>query len=161
LFESRERLESDVRGLLAAILRANDGRHALVFDTKGVLFESSEEGAPAWMIRRYVEERIPALFALPAAMAEGTASEDVFAGWEAPPDGEPDEFLLAVLNGRVAVLLACPDAEKAQASALRPLRALADRLFRLNPAYRLDEGWRGLFLSRPRLDLVVIGRPQP
>ena len=52
-----------------------------------------------------------------------------------------------------------PEAERAQVLVERPLHALADRLFRLEPSWRIDEKGRGLFLSRPRLDLVVVGRP--
>ena len=44
------------------------------------------------------------------------------------------------------MVVVCPDAEQAQGLVDRPLRALADRLFRLNPAWRLDEKGRGLFL---------------
>ena len=63
--------------------------------------------------------------------------------------GSPDEFLLAFVNGKVALVVACPDAERAQGEVLRPLRALADRLFRLNAAWRVDEKGRGLFFGRP------------
>jgi hypothetical protein len=160
LFESKDRLEGDVAGLLAAIREGTGGWYACVLDPKGVLYESARESAGSWVLRRYVEERLPALFRLPGAMASGAEIEDVFGDWESPAGDRPDEFVLAVVNGRVALLVACPEAEKAEASLFRPLRALADRLFRLNPAWRLDEGWRGLFLTRPKLDIVVIGRPQ-
>jgi hypothetical protein len=41
---------------------------------------------------------------------------------------------------------------------MRPLEVLADRLFRLDSSYRLDEQGRGLFFGSARLDMVVIGR---
>jgi hypothetical protein len=106
-----------------------------------------------------VEKRLRRLFEIPATLAAGGEMEDVFAEWESRAGDPPEEFLLAFVNGRVALLIACPDAERAQGLLTRPLRALVDRLFRLNPAWRLDEKGRGLFLSRPRLDLVVVGRP--
>ena len=40
------------------------------------------------------------------------------------------------------------------------LHALVDRLLRYNSAWRLDEKGRGLFFGSPRLDVVVVGRPQ-
>jgi hypothetical protein len=84
-------------------------------------------------------------------MASGEVTEDVFADWEG------DGFFLAVINGRVAMVVACADPEALKALAEPPLRALADRLFRLNAAWRLDEKGRGLFLGRARLDMIVVG----
>jgi len=74
-------------------------------------------------------------------------------------DLEGDGFFLAFLNGRVGVLVACPDAQRLEDESGRLLEVLADRLLRLNPAWRLDERGRGLFVGAPRLDTVVIGRP--
>ena len=161
MFESEERLKDDVRALLGACAGAVSGRYACVLDPKGgVLFEHGEDAPEGpWVLRQFLEKRASSLFALPAAMASGAPMEDVFADWESRVGEAPDEFLLAFINGRVAVVLACPDAERAQAEVTRPLRALLDRLFRLNPAWRLDEKGRGLFLSRPRVDFVVVGRP--
>jgi len=161
LFESKERLADDVRGLLEACAEAAEGRYACVLDPKGVLFETDAPEGGEWVLRQYLEKRLGLLFALPAAMAAGTDVEDVFGEWHSPPGQPVDEFLLAFINGKVALVVACPDAEAAQDLVMRPLRALADRLFRLNPAWRLDEKGRGLFLSRPRLDFVVVGRPEP
>lgn len=159
MFESRERLLEDVVGLLGACRGAAGGRYACVLDPKGVLYEHGSEDGGHWVLRQYLEKRAGALFGLPQAMAAGGEMSDAFAEWESPA-GEPvDEFLLAFINGKVAVVVACPEAEKAQGLVDRPLRALADRLFRLNPSWRLDEKGRGLFLSRPRLDVVVVGRP--
>lgn len=104
------------------------------------------------MLRRFLEQRTEALFRIPAALAEGAEMEDVFADWEA------DGFFLAFVNGRVALVVACPDPEKLKEQAEPPLRALVDRLFRLNAAWRLDEKGRGLFLGRARLDMIVVGR---
>lgn len=149
-----------MRGLLGACAGAALGRYACVLDPKGVLFEHGAEGQGGhWVLRQFLEQRIARLFALPPAMASGAEMEDVFADWESPAGEPPDEFLLAFINGKVAVVLACPGAERAQGLVMRPLCALADRLFRLNPAWRLDEKGRGLFLSRPRVDFVVVGRP--
>jgi hypothetical protein len=159
VFESKESLENDIRGLLGACAHAVGGRYACVLDPRAVLYEHGEGGGGHWVLRQYLERRLPRLFEIPASLAAGTEMQDAFEDWETPAGEAPDEFLLAFINGKVALLLACPDAEEAQRLVSRPLRALADRLFRLNPAWRLDEKGRGLFLSRPRLDLVVVGRP--
>ena len=63
------------------------------------------------------------------------------------------------MNAKVGVLVACPDARQVQAESGKLLSVLVDRLLRLNSAWRLDEKGRGLFAGRPRLDTVVIGRP--
>jgi hypothetical protein len=159
VLESKERLAEDVRGLLAACAAAAGGRYACVLDPKGLLFEYGDDEGGHWVLRQFLEKRAALLFEIPKAMAAESDMDDAFAEWESPAGQPPDEFLLAVINGRVALVVVCPDAESAQAAVMRPLRALADRLFRLEPAYRLDEKGRGLFLSRPRLDLVVVGRP--
>lgn len=159
MFESKERLENDIRGLLAACAHAVEATYACVLDPRAILYEHGESGGGHWVLRQYLEKRTARLFEIPATLAAGAEMEDVFADWESRAGDPPDEFLLAFINGRVAVVLACPDAEKAQGLVSRPLRALADQLFRLNPAFRLDEKGRGLFLSRARLDLVVVGRP--
>jgi len=157
VFESKERLAEDIAGLLGACAGATGGRYACVLDPKGVLFEhGSEEG---WVFKQYLSLRAARLFEIPAAMAAGAPLDDAFADWESRAGEPADEFLLAFLNGKVAVVLACPDAASAEHQVTRPLRALADRLFRFNPAWRLDEKGRGIFLSRPRLDLVVVGKP--
>jgi len=96
---------------------------------------------------------------VPAALAAGGEMEDVFAEWSAPAGEEEDEFYLAFLNGRVGLVVACPDAESLKVQAEELLRALADRLLRYNSAWRLDERGHGLFFGQPRLDVVIIGRP--
>jgi hypothetical protein len=85
-------------------------------------------------------------------MAGDGPAEDVFEGWE------EDDFLLAFVNGRVALAVACPEAEAVRDAVMRPLRALADRLFRYNETWRLDEKGRGFFVGSARLDVVVVGR---
>ena len=146
---SAERLRDEIRSLLDALRNGAGGRYACVMEPSRVVFESQSEPQPE--LSRFLRERGEQLFALPGQLASGAAMDDVFEGWEG------DEFFLAVINGRVAVVVACPEAEPLRESAMRPLRALADRLFRYEPSYRLDEKGRGFFFGRPRLDLVVAG----
>jgi len=154
MFESTERLAEEVHGLLDSLRELGGGRYAAVFEPKAILFESpSESRKGEWMLRRFIQDHLEALFRVPAALHSGEEMEDLFAAWES------DEFLLVIVNGRVGLLVACPEAERLKEASPRLLKVLADRLFRLNPAYRLDEKGRGLFLGRPRLDTVVIGRP--
>lgn len=161
MFEPSARLAEDVRGLLESIRSLAHGRYAAVLDIKGIVFESAEAGTEGhWVLRRFLEQRTEALFRVPAALAAGGEMEDVFAEWSAPAGEEEDEFFLAFLNGRVALVVACPDAESMKVRAEELLRALADRLLRYNSAWRLDEKGRGLFVGQPRLDVVVVGRPQ-
>ena len=63
------------------------------------------------------------------------------------------------MNGRVAVVVACPDPEALEKEAGRLLKVLVDRMIRYNAAWRADEKGRGLFFSRPRLDTVVVPLP--
>jgi hypothetical protein len=152
VFESSRRLSGEVVEILEAIRGLGEGRYACVVEPRGIVFESPEpEGREAWALRRFLEEKCAALFAIPRAMAEGTDLEDAFDGWH------QDEFLLAFINGRVALVVACPDAESLREHAFPLLKALADRLFRYNETYRLDPEGRGLFVGRPRLDIVVVG----
>jgi len=149
MFESKARLQEDVRGLVDALRALGEGRYAALFDAKGVLLESARD-AP---LRELVRERGEALFRLPGALRGEEALGDVFEPWPG------DEFFLAFLNGRVGVLVACPEAKRLEDEAVQLLKVLADRLLRLNPAWRLDEKGRGLFFGSPRLDTVVIERP--
>ena len=152
MFESPRRLSGEVVEVLEALRSLGQGRYACVVEPRGILFESPEpEGAEAWALRRFLEEKCAALFAIPKAMAEGTALEDSFAEWNR------DEFLLTFINGRVALVVACPDAESLRERAFPLLKALTDRLLRYNETYRLDPQGRGLFIGRPRLDIVVVG----
>jgi hypothetical protein len=154
VFESKERLQEDVRRLLDSLRGLGEGRYAALFDAKGVLLESpgdSSEGE--WVLRRLVQSHAVALFAVPSALHRGEEMRDVFEDWE------DDEFFLALVNGRVGVLVACPHAQRLEDESGQLLEVLVDRLLRLNPAWRLDEKGRGLFFGSPRLDTVVIGRP--
>jgi hypothetical protein len=154
MFQSKSKLQEDARSLLEALRSLGEGRYAALFDAKGVLLESPDDTREGeWVLRRLLQGRAEALFRLPAALHGGQDMDDLFADWES------DEFFLAFLNGRVGVLVACPDAQWLQDQSGRLLKVLADRLLRLNPAWRLDEKGRGLFFGSPRLDTVVIGRP--
>jgi len=155
VFESSRRLSGEVVEVLEAIRGLAEGRYACLVEPRGIVFESPEpEGREAWALRRFLEEKCAALFAIPKAMAEGTDLDDAFEEWA------QDEFLLAFLNGRVALVVACPAAESLRERAFPLLKVLADRLFRYNETYRLDPEGRGLFIGRPRLDIVVVGGPR-
>jgi hypothetical protein len=155
VFESSRRLSGEVVELLETLRGLAGGRYACVAEPKGIVFESPEpEGRDAWALRRFLEDRCSALFAIPKAMADGTSMDDAFEGWQ------EDEFFLAFVNGRVALVVACPDAESLRERAFPLLKVLADRLFRYNESYRLDPEGRGLFFGRPRLDIVVVSGTQ-
>ncbi len=154
MFDSKHKLAEEVRGLLDALREMGGGRYACLVDPKGtIVFESPEpEGREVWALRRLLEDRGAALFAIPRAMASGEPLDDVFEGWS------HDELFLAFLNERVVVVVACPEAETLKEQALKPLKALADRLFRYDETYRMDPKGRGFFFGRAKLDMVVIGR---
>ena len=153
MFESSRRLSGEVVEILEAIRGLAEGRYACVVEPKGILFESPEpEGREAWALRRFLEDKCAALFAIPRAMADGTDLDDAFEEWQ------QDEFLLAFINGRVALVVACPEAESLRERSFPLLKALADRLFRYNETWRLDERGRGFFVGSARLDVVVISR---
>jgi hypothetical protein len=165
MFESRTKLQEDTGRLLESLRGLAEGRYAALFDAKGVLLESPDGGGEGgWRLRRLVQSKAEALFRLPAALHTPGG-----AGGDRDPDDPPmvdlfepwedDEFFLAFLNGRVGILVACPDAKRLQEESGRLLTVLADRLLRYNPAWRRDEKGRGLFFGTPRLDTVVIGRP--
>lgn len=153
MFESREHLGRQIEDLLETIRLHSRGRYACLSEPGRVLFERAE---PSWdrstALRALVEQQAAALFAIPASMASGDAMEDVFGAWA------DDEFLLAVINGRVALVVACPEAEPLRQALLPLLKVLADRLLRYEGRYRMDARGRGFFLGQPQLDLVVIGR---
>jgi hypothetical protein len=154
MFESKARLQEDVHRLLDALRELAGGGYAALFDRRGVLLESPDDaGGGGWRLRRFVQSRAEALFHVPAALHGGEEMSDLF------EDLGGDEFFLAFLNGRVGVLVACPDAAHLQEASGELVKVLADRLLRFNPAWRLDERGRGLFFGSPRLDTVVIGRP--
>lgn len=151
MFESGDRLRTDILTLMNALLHLGDGRYACLLDRTGVLLETPEpEDGRTTALRHVIADRAASILKLAAALAEDT-DEDAFADWT------EDEFLVAVLNERVALVVACPDAEALKAEADDPLRVLVDRLLRWQPAFRLDPQGRGIFVGRPRLDVIVVG----
>jgi len=159
MFESADRLREEIRALLGALLEGTGGRYACIVERKGVLLESAPPDVSPWPMRQFLEARLAELFAIPAALAADQEFADVFAEWESPEGGDEDEFLLAFVNGKVGLVLVCPEAETQREELKKPIHALVDRLLRLDASWRVDEKGRGLFLGRPRLDLVAIGRP--
>jgi hypothetical protein len=151
MFESSERLATDIGRLLDAILGASGGRYACVMEPHRILFEAPVAEGKLLTLRRFLEDKGRSMFTIPAGLAAENL-EDVFEGWD------HDDFFLAFVNGRVALVVACPDAEGAEAGLERAVAALTDRLLRFNQAWRLDPDGRGLFFSRPRLDTVIVGR---
>jgi len=155
MFESSARLHDEVKGLLEALRSLAEGRYAALFDKKGLLLETPEAGQQGeWALRGFVQKHADSLFRIPAALHDPAQSmDDAFEDWT------DDEFFLAFVNGRVGLVVACPDAQRVETDSAELLRALVDRLLRLNPGWRIDEKGRGIFASRPRLDTVAIGRP--
>ena len=151
VFEAKERLEENLLDLMAAILDKGDGRYACLVERSGIVLEVPEPEGPLGALRRVIEVRAASILGLGAALAAGGEMEDAFSGWS------DDEFLVAVLNERVALVVACPDAEGLKAEVDPPLRVLVDRLLRWKASYRFDAQGRGLFVGRPRLDLIVVG----
>lgn len=152
MFESRARLAEEIRGLLRALREEGGGRYACLIDRKALLFENAPEEQPGWALRQFLEQRREALFTLPDAMAGDGPETDLFEDWV------EDDFFLAFLNGRVAAIVACPDAETLREPAQRLIKALCDRLFRYEPSYRLNAEGKGFFGGRARLDVVVVAR---
>ena len=152
MFEPRARLEENLLDVMAAILDKGGARYACLVEKTGIVLEVPEADGPLQALRRVIEAQAPSILSLAAQLAAGGEMEDAFSGWA------DDEFLVAVLNERVALVVACPDAEALKAAVDPPLRALADGLMRWKAAYRLDAQGRGLFVARPRLDVIVVGR---
>jgi hypothetical protein len=147
MFESKERLAEEIQGLLLTIRSEAGAVEACLLDRTELLFGTEGEGPSlAAHLLRHKDE----LFRLPEALGGEGPGEDLFEGWRGAG------VLLAFINRRVALALSCPDPEAAREAVAKPLEALSDRLFRLNPAYRIDPKGRGLFLSRPTLDMVSI-----
>jgi hypothetical protein len=152
IFESRPALRQGVLEAVEAIRRLGEARYACVLDPGGIVIESPEPpDGRAFALRLIIEERRAAILGIPQALADETATEDAFADWS------EDEFLLAFLNQRVALVVACPDAEALKESASPLWPVWADRLLRYDERYRIDPKGRGLLFGSPRLDLVVIG----
>ena len=131
---------------------ATGARYACIAEKRGVRFESAGAEAAGGQLRAFLEPRLTAIFELPASLAGTGPEQDAFESWD------EDDFVLAFLNGRIALLLACPHAEPAREQAERLFTALADRLLRLEPSWRVDTQGRGLFFGRPRVDWVVVTR---
>jgi len=138
MLESEAKLRRDVAEMLESLRELGAGRYAAVFDAKAVVAESPEQTSEGeWAIRRLLQTQAGPLLRLPAALHGGDEMSDLFSDWTA------DEFLLAVVNGRVGVLVACADAARLEADSAPLLRALVDRLLRLDAAWRIDEKARG------------------
>ena len=153
MFESRARLQEEIGDLLALLRSEGDGPYACLLEPGGVLLEDpAPDGAKSHPLRSLVDAERERLFRIPEELASGGPMEDAFGAWDS------DEFLLAFVNRKVALVVACPDAEAFRARIDRPLRVLVDRLLRWKSAYRLDREGRGLFFSTPQLDIVVVGR---
>jgi hypothetical protein len=153
MFESQQQLRQQIIELLQALRAVAGGRYACVVDARGIVFESEEpEDRESWALRRLVEERRADLLRIPARLSGDEPMEDLFEDWT------HDELFLAFLNQRVAVVIACPEAEPLKQDARKPLEALADRLFRYDQSWRLSPKGGGFFFGRAQLDMVVIGR---
>jgi len=152
MFESRERLAGEISRLLEGILGASGARYACIMEPSRILFEAPAAEGKLLALRLFLEERGAQVFRIPAALAAEAPLEDVFEGWD------HDDFFLAFVNGRVALVVACPEADAVESALQRALAALTDRLLRFDESWRLDPQGRGLFFGRPRLDTVVVGR---
>jgi hypothetical protein len=152
IFESRPALRQGLLEAVEAIRNLGQGRYACVLDAGGIVLESPEPAdGRSFALRQLIEERRASIFSIPQTLADEAPMEDAFAEWR------EDEFLLAFLNQRVALVVACPDAEglKERAAPLWPV--WADRVLRYDERYRIDPRGRGLLFGSPRLDVVVIG----
>jgi len=153
VFEASEKLTAEIARLLEAIRNLAEARYACVIEPSATVFESVEgERAAVSGLRDFLGSRRDELLALPARLAATEPFDDLFAECE-------DGFFLAVLNGRVALVLACPEPATVEARVRRPLRVLADRLLRLDQSYRIDDKGFGFLFGSPRLDTVVIEPP--
>jgi hypothetical protein len=143
------------QGLLEAvdaIRRLGEGRYSCVLDGGGIVVESPEPpDGRAFALRQLIEDRRAAILSIPQTLADEGPMEDAFADWH------EDQFVLAFLNQRVALIVACPDAEALKESAAPLWPVWADRVLRFDERYRVDPKGRGLLFGSPRLDLVVIG----
>ena len=141
--------------MLESLRALGAGRYAAVFDAREVVAESPSPASDGeWALRRLLQTQAGTLLLVPRTLESGEPLDDVFAEF-----GD-EEFLLVVVNGKLGVLVACPDAAGLKADSAGLLPTLVDRLLRLDGSYRLDERGRGLFFGSPRLDTVVIPRPE-
>ena len=152
IFDSHSALRQGLLEVVDAIRTLGEGRYACVLDARAIVLESPEPAdGRSFALRQLIEERRAAIFSIPQTLADEGPMEDAFADWH------EDQFLLAFLNQRVVLVVACPDAEdlKDRSAALWPV--WADRVLRFDERYRIDPKGRGLLFGSPRLDLVVIG----
>ncbi len=156
MFESRPALRRRLLEAVEAIRALGEGRYACILDPGGIVLESPEPAdGRTFALRQLIEERRAAILAIPRTLAADAPMEDAFADWH------EDEFLLAFLNQRVALVVACPDAEDLKESAGPLWPVWADQLLRYDERYRVDATGRGLLFGSPRLDVVVIGGSEP
>jgi hypothetical protein len=152
IFESRPVLRQSLLETVEALRALGEGRYACVLDAGGIVLETPEpEDGRAFALRQLIEERRAAILAIPRTLAAEGPMEDAFEEWR------EDQFLLAFLNERVVLVVACPDAEGLKQDAERLWPVWADRVLRFDERYRIDPRGRGLLFGSPRLDLVVIG----
>jgi hypothetical protein len=152
IFESRSALRQGLLEAVDAIRTLGEGRYACVLDAGAIVLESPEPAdGRSFALRQLIEDRRAAILAIPQTLADDGPMEDVFTDWH------EDEFLLAFLNQRVALVVACPDAEALKESGAQLWPVWADRVLRFDERYRIDPKGRGLLFGSPRLDLVVIG----
>jgi hypothetical protein len=152
IFESRSVLRQGLLEAVDAIRTLGEGRYACVLDASAIVLESPEPAdGRSFALRQLIEDRRAAILSIPQTLADDTPMEDVFSDWH------EDEFLLAFLNQRVALVVACPDAEALKANGTELWPVWADRVLRFDERYRIDPKGRGLLFGSPRLDLVVIG----
>lgn len=153
IFESRPTLRQSLLETVEAVRALAEGRYACVLDASGIVLETPEpEDGRTFALRQLVQEHRAAILAIPRTLAADAPMDDAFADWH------EDEFLLALLNQKVALVVACPDAEVLKDRAGPLLRVWADRALRYDERYRIDSRGRGLLFGSPRLDLIVIGR---
>jgi hypothetical protein len=152
IFESHSALRQGLLEAMDAIRTLGEGRYACVLDAGAIVLESPEPAdGRSFALRQLIEDRRAAILSIPQTLADNGPMEDVFTDWH------EDEFLLAFLNQRVALVVACPDAEALKESGTQLWPVWADRVLRFDERYRIDPKGRGLLFGSPRLDLVVIG----
>jgi hypothetical protein len=152
IFESHSALRQGLLEAMDAIRALGEGRYACVLDAGAIVLESPEPAdGRSFALRQLIEDRRAAILSIPQTLADNGPLEDVFTDWH------EDEFLLAFLNQRVALVVACPDAEALKESGTQLWPVWADRVLRFDERYRIDPKGRGLLFGSPRLDLVVIG----
>jgi hypothetical protein len=135
-----------------AMRRLADGRYACMIDAAGMVVETPaepEDGRDA-ALRSLIQENRAALLGI-ARVVAGESPEDPFADWH------QDEFLVAVVNERAALVVVCADAEALKAASAELLNVWVDRALRYDERYRLDARGGGFFFGRPRLDVVAVG----